>query len=153
MTVGVPGAAAAAAAAAAELAAVVENTLENVDAMAEPEAAEPRRATTVSLSFCSRPFIVRRRRCGVDNGPVPVERSYIRSALSDVLTGGADTEMTASDVTADQNDHTRLARASCVNIGHYIQAAYGILPLILAVRGVDRGEGGLGGGVLTPPPP
>jgi len=50
MTLGTPDVAAA-----AELAAV-ENTLPNVDEMAEPEV-ELRRLTTVSLSFCSRPFI------------------------------------------------------------------------------------------------
>jgi len=53
MTDGAPGVAATVAA--AELA-VVENTLPNVDAMAEPDD-ELRRVTTVSLSFCSRPFI------------------------------------------------------------------------------------------------
>ena len=52
MTVGVPGVATEAA---AELT-VVEKTLANVDAMADPDV-EPRRVTTVSLSFCSRPFI------------------------------------------------------------------------------------------------
>ena len=56
MTVGTPGVAAAAVLAAAAELAVVENTLPNVDEMEEPDV-ELRRVTTVSLSFCSRPFI------------------------------------------------------------------------------------------------
>ena len=59
MTLGTPGVAVppAAAAAAAELGEVVEKTLPNVDEMEAPDA-EPRRVTTVSLSFCNSPFIV-----------------------------------------------------------------------------------------------